>query len=195
MIWKVVWHGQLPNNEIQTRSIFNATIEDDTSDGDAVDALEDWSQTMWEAVKNVVDDQFSIPIIEYFKLHPSTTDEWDLVESRDYGSTLSGNSGSVDTLPTATQGVVTVRTTRSRSRGRKFIPGITESYNVEGAPNSGALDALTDFAAVYISEFISGGVTLVPIIYSILHGALSIAGATIKQQWGVLRKREAGVGI
>jgi hypothetical protein len=78
---------------------------------------------------------------------------------------INGTSGG-DELPQDDAYIVIGKTARKKTLGRKFLPGIPESYQNAGTINSGALAALVTYGGLYITPTTVGSVTLDPGVYN-----------------------------
>lgn len=105
--------------------------------------------------------------------------------------------GPVEVCPPGTAYFVSARTSRKRTYGRKFLPGIPETVNVNGRITGAALTALLSFAVNYVAQYASAqGITFNPgtldRVTNVLLGFISgKAYADVAYQ----RRRKYGVGL
>ena len=105
-------------------------------------------------------------------------------------SGVNGAGSSVgELLPRQTQGLVRWQTalfaSGRRLRGRTFLPGMTESNNLEGVPSSGTITAMANAGTALIAE---PGTAFG--IYSRTYRAFAVVTAsTAWNQWATLRSR------
>lgn len=92
-------------------------------------------------------------------------------------------------LPAATQGLLRLRTNTIAGgrevRGRIFLPGMVESNNVSGRPESGMVTSINGAANTLRTD-----ASVLWAVWSRQHGvAPAVASATMWTQWAVLRSR------
>jgi hypothetical protein len=100
-------------------------------------------------------------------------------------------------LPLQTCAYLVGRTTKPRSRGRKWLPSFGEDQAGSGALVQQALSDLADAGAQYINTLdIGGGNSLVPGVASVRWGIfLPFTGCLVGTIVGTQRRRRQGYGI
>lgn len=98
---------------------------------------------------------------------------------------------SFELLPYATQGLIRWRTgtfvNGRELRGRTFVPGLTEDYNVAGVPSGGLPALMAGYINTYITTSSAAGD---PAVYSPTHKVAAImTNGSFWSQWAVLRSR------
>lgn len=99
-------------------------------------------------------------------------------------------SGSVNTLPWQTQGIITWQTGGAvrGTQGRTFVPYGTEEDNVSGAPIAAYVTALQGAAQALLDNSALGGVPMILWKPKTLTSLL-LVGATARTYWATLRSR------
>lgn len=101
-----------------------------------------------------------------------------------------------DMLPHAVAAPVTFNTTRPRTAGRKFIPGLSEVDQDESILSAGVLTNLANYAAEIVAPQLAGSAA--NLRYRILTSsgdAIAQSAYTINDVVGSQRRRKPGVGV
>jgi hypothetical protein len=100
-----------------------------------------------------------------------------------------------DMLPHQSAAVITFPTTKSKSRGRIFIPGFTEANQADGVLTAAALVNLSLFAADYLASQVAGTATFRTRLFR-TDGTLGVySGSDLNDVMGTQRRRKIGVGV
>lgn len=166
------------------------------STADATDCL-DRFRDVWEAVKSIIDDGYSIdydPIC--IAVDAATGALTGAFAGTEPGTTVC--TGATDALPRQTQGLVRLGTSTvingRRVRGRMFVPGPLEVANdVNGLPTSGYTTSVT---AAFASILAAGATASSPVIWHRPVGGSGGASPLITSvgtspTWSVLRSRRS----
>lgn len=102
-----------------------------------------------------------------------------------------------DQLPNQIAAILTATTLIPKSRGRKFIPGFSDTVDTSGILSGAALTALAAAAADYIASLSVGAAeTLKPCVASTTQGtALTFRASEAQSILGTQRRRKPGVGV
>lgn len=126
-------------------------------------------------------------------------EKWEVVENVGTGDTALTGGSTDDALPHGCAAVITARTERPQSRGRKFLTGIVEDWASDSTWVATVLTDLADFALEYLSSRgVVGASALEPIIAST--GATTggqifdLLLAAVPAIVGYQRRRKPGVG-
>lgn len=98
---------------------------------------------------------------------------------------------SAELLPWATQGLIRWRTgffvNGRELRGRTFVPGLTEDFNVGGVPGGTLVTGIASAINTYVTTSTAAGD---PVVYSPTHKVAAImTTGNFWTQWAVLRSR------
>lgn len=104
---------------------------------------------------------------------------------------------SADSLPHQIAGVLIGATHNGRSKGKKFIPGLTENASDGGNINSQTLGYLASALAAWITDYTEtiNGAVIHPVVHRKGKSDLDFAGGKTDNIVGSQRRRKQGVGL
>lgn len=182
-----LFNGQ---SAIQNVFTFNV-ISGSGSDQDAMDDIAAQLDTMYGTINSYIANDVSYnDILVYDAGHerPVGTVSW---PSKTVGASVG------DVLPGGVAAVITFRTGKNRTFGRKYLGGLTESESNDGALSSPLQTALANFAAYMLTGFVGGtsGADWLPIILDKNSVVWPLTEALVRDIWGYQRRRKPGVGV
>jgi hypothetical protein len=135
------------------------------------------------------------PDVTYDKLE-WVTDDWEVSDNIGESALSTTFTNTSEFLPFQTAAVMSGRTPRPRSRGRKFLPPFGEDQAVGGVLISGAISDLSDALADYIDDMDMGsGNSFIPGVAStVTQGFLPFVGGIASDILGTQRRRRKGIG-
>jgi len=165
------------------------------ADSDVIDDCEDWLDDMYANLTGHCIDKIDGNEVIVYK-YDTVGQDWDEVGSQSW--TWNPSSAS-DDMPRGVAALVRLWSTDPDVQGRKFIPGLTEGWTVDGLIGAAVITDLLAFAADWYLPFVgaaSGG-TLTPGIWSVVGTVFRaavdhIAASAIP---AYQRRRKMNVGI
>lgn len=122
------------------QNVFTWELQDeDSSDAEVLTAIDDWLTTEWGPNwDGFADDDAYLYLLEVDVLNANGT------VKRNIGEEIQAITGTLvdDALPAANSGFFQMDTERAKSYGRKYVPGASEAWNVDGKFSAGALAIL-----------------------------------------------------
>lgn len=153
-----------PNGSIM-QNVFTWELQDsDESDAAVISAIDDWVDTNW--VPNWEAQADNTVILFLLELDVLNNDGTVL---RNLGEELHGDPGLLadEALPSAVAGFLQFDTFRTKSLGRKYIPGFTESNSVDGAWSGAIIGVLANLLLQAVVDI------PVPVAGTLVAGVLS----------------------
>jgi len=169
------------------------------SDQDITDAIADYMETAYTGINTVMhgdNDPYDIKVDVVTYAGGRETVVRNIGQQ---GWTMATPpAGTGDLMPSMDACIVTFRTPRPKSRGRKFIGAITEAVNASGSFSGNPVTYLTNYAADILTNVGTLTSDLVPCVLS-QYGttpqfALAITEAIVNTVIGTQRRRRKGVG-
>ena len=174
----------------ETRNVFYAESED--GDDHAALAMQGYVARFVNAILAYVTPTINFYGVDVWKY--IANEVWELVAET--GLNLTGGAGS-DSLPHQIAGVILGLTANGKSKGKKFIPGLTEAGSIGGVVQNALLAALATTATAYITDYLEtmNGATMHPVVHRKGKTDLDFTGAKVDHFFGSQRRRKQGVGI
>jgi len=166
-------------------------------DEDVTEAIESWLNFAFGYLKSITRNfqysyDFKVDVVEWLNGRWETT--------RNVGTFVWTNPNNpeneTDALPPGTAALVKLTTGHGKSYGRKFVAGLIEAVQDNGAWTGTALTALANFAGVLLSEgAIYEGSTIVPCLLSTKAGVVyTFIDAVVSSVVSYQRRRRQNVG-
>jgi hypothetical protein len=163
----------------------------------ALGAMTTHIETMYGQLVNQIADTVTMGTLNVYKV------VWDSVEGQWVVDEWIGEAvpdvtflATDDALPNQNAATISANTMRPKSRGRKFIPGLTDLSAVGSDIISGVLPHLVDFATDWLSDIVLGfdGELVSGIVRTAFEEFLPFTLATVNSVMGSMRTRKPGVG-
>lgn len=143
--------------------------------------------SFWAGVKTQMSSALTYTVAGEIELFDAATGQITGLATTDAVTSVGTQAG--DMLPPATQGLVRWRTgffaNGRELRGRTFLPGMVEGSNLNGAPASTVVTALSGYAASLVS-----GTNHQLSVYSRAHAsAAPVTSSSVWTKWAQLRSR------
>lgn len=164
-------------------------------DQDVLDDMEDWLDNMYlNITTNCSDNMDGNELLVYKRDVPGN--DWDEVGSQAWSWDPSSTQ---EYLPRGVAGLVRLWTEDPDVQGKKYIPGMTEAWIIDGLIQSGTLTNLLAFAADWYLPFVgsASGATFTPGIWSVV-GSIFQAGVdhiAVSAIPAYQRRRKKNVGV
>lgn len=194
-VLKIVIALIMPDNVIAQLVLnYIMTIGDDQDPADVLIDIVAQLETAWAHIDGDVVDGVTGDTAK-LSLYDTVLNQWDELAAR----SISGFDGTSvgEMLPHGAAGVVRFFTGVGRRQGRKFIPGLDESSQVDGTLTAGAVANLLLFGADWDDVVTSGGASFKPCVYNEAledHEGFNQT-FTVNTIIGYQRRRKSGVGI
>jgi len=172
---------------------FKADFQSDQDDQTVVDVVEAWIERIYGEVVDDLSDQITLGSVRVYT-RDSVAQQWDLVGS---ASPSVSFTETTEMLPHGVSLMVRAYTTKPRTIGRKYIPGMCEIDNVDGAWTAGALTAGAAFGSQWhTDEVIDANNKLNPGVFSkALETVYELNGVeVVLADPAYQRRRRPGVG-
>lgn len=144
--------------------------------------------TFWFAARAVIANEFSYVVTPQLTAYDEVTGVTIGTQTIPNTAAASGTDAG-DNCPYQTQGEMALKTgvfVEGREiQGRIYIPGVTENFNVQGAPDSGYVTTLQTAANTFVTS-----TSPLQQVWSRTHGRDEpVTGIVVRPQWKVLRSR------
>ena len=192
---KVVQSINMPQNVIaQNVFYFKCVFQDSQDEGDVVDNLEIWIETLYTGINGSVSNECTMGTMLVYE-YDGASEDWDLIGEASPTVTFGATA---EMLPHGVCMVVRAYTTDPDVIGRKYIPGFTEDLSADGAWTAGGLADAAGFGDDWDNtRSIDANNSLEPGVFSTRYlDVIQLNGTeVVLANPGYQRRRRPGVGI
>jgi hypothetical protein len=164
------------------------------SAAEVVTAIADWCDDFYTWLQPLVATDVTVDFVDVDNI-AWVVDKWETIGNLGTGVISNTGESISDMLPHACAPVITAKTMAPKSRGRKFIAGVTENNVDDSIPTGDLLTDLLGAAVVWLTDISLGtSFDLEPCITCIDGVMRLLVSTVISTVVGSMRRRKPGVG-